>query len=98
MTKKARRLYFQVYADSRFVPDAGATCQDRSDRIETALAKLPGVTVERGKAHRITWTDVPDGPGEQWRAQFIVSKTRATTWNQCYAAVNTVNSCFYKLA
>ena len=88
-----RTLYFEQITDNRFDSDIAGTIRDRKRQIKTLLSSMDGVHVAHDVERKLSW---PDGT-EQYRCRFWVQKdTRRTTWNNIYAAVNSVKAVPYK--
>ena len=87
-----RTLHFEQIADSRFTPDIDKEIERLKKGVSKQLSNLNSVTFEVKDNNTI---DFDDGT-KQNRVDFYVKKTRATTWNDIYGAVNSIQPVPYK--
>ncbi|WP_435277352.1 hypothetical protein ACMAZF_20220 (plasmid) [Psychrobium sp. nBUS_13] len=82
-----RTLTFEQISDGRF----GGTENKLNEITNNVLVKLNALTGVKVITEEVRKLDFPDAPS--WRQRFYVTKTgRNVTWNEIYAAVNSVKA------
>jgi len=88
-----KSLEFTQIADNRFNENEN-TLISRDKEIKIALAKLSGVTlVKEGEIRKLNFSDNII----QWRKNYLIQKTKQTTWNKIYGTISNIKAVPYYL-
>lgn len=91
------KLTFEVISDDRF-DGSKKELIDMTEKIDAALSKLEGITVQKGILRELRFPASENEPSHiTYRRRYFVTKSACNpTWNDVYAAVNRVYSPKYE--
>lgn len=93
----ARKLTFEIISDERS-DGSKNKLKEMTSKIDIALGNLAGVTFQKAPMREVKFAATRTEPSHlSFRRRYFVTKTgRKTTWNDVYAAVNTVYTPYYE--